>query len=265
MSNQSVKHSDLKIFLDTHNDSSNTLKKDNARYLFTLPQPIVLASTDEHHIKMGIEQMTLPITCYSINDSNNVFKINSNTYTLTEGNYNVETFLSHLNILLGSLATVTFNETNNKITFTSSSPLTFHPSSANRLIGYHPSLIAKPLIYQCESSISLIYSANVTVRLNNISTLNMDGNGSSGTLLRLPINTSGFTSLSHLSSNPLMTTISQTAITQIDISLLADDGTLLRIQDHPWSIVLRVEFELATAYFLKKSKIESMRDVKTKE
>jgi hypothetical protein len=206
--------------------------------------------------------MSLPITCYTINDTNNILHYNDTSIVLTHGNYNIELFLEHVNELLGSVATATFNDTNSKITFTSSSPLTFpvnQLSSAHRLFGVTPSTISKPLVYECENGVSLVYSTGVTVRLNNISTLNQDTNGS-GSLIRLPINTSGFTVLNHISSDPFMSTISGKSLTQLDVSLLDDDGNLLRIQNHPWFIVLRCNFELATSYYMEKTKIQTMRD-----
>ena len=57
-----------------------------------------------------------------------------------------------------------------------------------------------------------------------------------------------------------MTTISSKSLTQLDVSLIDDDNNLLQIQNHPWFIVLRVEFELATSYYMEKSKIQTMRN-----
>jgi len=258
-----TKHSNLKLFLDTNQpDNSHVQKIDNARYIFTLPQPIVLSNEDKHQITLGVEAMSLPITCYTVNSTNNALYINDTSIVLTHGNYNIQIFIDHVNQLLGTLATITFNDINSKITFTSSTALKFPTSpqsSAHRLFGITTSSIAKPLIYECENGVALVYSQSVTVRINNISTLNMDTNGS-GSLLRLPINTSSFTVLSHVSSNPFMTTISSKSLTQLDVSLIDDDNNLLQIQNHPWFIVLRVEFELATSYYMEKSKIQTMRN-----
>ena len=213
-----VKHSNLKLFLDTSQpDNAHLSKLDNARYTFTLPKPIVLANEDEHRITIGLESISLPITCYTVNDTNNMLYINSESIALTHGNYNIDLFIQHVNSLLLNSplqTTITFNDIDSKITFTSTSALTFPPnktSSAHRLFGIEQSTTSKPLTYQCENGVSLVYSTGVTVRLNNIDTLNQDTNGS-GSLIRLPINTSGFTVLNHISSSPFMSTISAKSI-----------------------------------------------------
>jgi len=150
-----AKHSNLKIFLDTsQSNNPHVSKLDNARYLFTLPNPIVLANEDEHQITLGIESMSLPITCYTVNDTNNILYINDTSIALTHGNYNIDLFVKHVNELLAASSlsvSITFNDINSKITFESSSSLTFpayQPSSAHRLFGITPSTISKPLVYR---------------------------------------------------------------------------------------------------------------------
>jgi len=87
-----TKHSNLKLFLDTNQpDNSHVQKIDNARYIFTLPQPIVLSNEDEHQITLGVEAMSLPITCYTVNSTNNILYINNTSIVLTHGNYNIAT------------------------------------------------------------------------------------------------------------------------------------------------------------------------------
>lgn len=270
---QSITYSNFKVYLDNQGEEDNPYvqKKDNARYIFTLPTPVLLAPTDDHRIVVGIESASIPLSFYSINDTNDALYVEGSLITLDHGNYNVANFLSHLNTKIqASFAdlTATFNTANSKITFTSSNPsrtdIYFNtaPNSSKHLIGLQTG-VAKDLPYECEDSINLTYTTGVTIRANNIQTINQDtsfDSAGANTLLRIPINTAPNTVLTHFNPNPFLTTINTKTLTHLDIGLYDDNQRLLRIKNHAWFIVVRIDFVLSTDYFLDKTRIQMLRE-----
>ena len=270
---QSITYSNFKVYLDNQGVEENPYveKKDNARYIFTLPQPVLLAGNDDHKIVVGIESASIPLSFYAINDTNDNLYIEGILITLDHGNYNVANFLSHLNTKVqASFAdlTATFNNIDSKITFTSSDPertdifFNTSPNNSRRLLGLKTG-IAHDLPYTCEDSINLTYTTGVTIRANNIQTINQDtsfDSAGANTLLRIPINTAPNTVLTHFNPNPFLTTINTKTLTHLDIGLYDDNQRLLRIKDHAWFIVVRIDFILSTDYFLDKTKIQMLRE-----
>ena len=270
---QSITYSNFKVYLDNQGEENNPYvqKKGNARYVFTLPTPVLLAPTDEHRIVVGIESASVPLSFYAINDTNDTLYIEGSLITLDHGNYNVANFLLHLNTKIQATfadITATYNSTNSKITFSSSdsarTDIFFNnaPNSSRHLIGIETG-VAKPLPYECDDSINLTYTTGVTIRANNIQTINQDtsyDSAGANTLLRIPINTAPNTVLTHFNPNTFLTTINTKTLTHLDIGLYDDNQRLLRIKNHAWFIVIRIDFVLATDYFLDKTRIQMLRE-----
>jgi len=273
---QSLTYSNFKIYLDNQGEGEkNPLVeyKSNSRYIFTLPTPILLAASDEHRIVVGVESASIPLSFYTINKTNDKLYIEGETLTLDHGNYNVASFMSHLNAKLGSNPptvdlTATFNDRTSTIKFetndlTNRPDIYFNagPNSAKNLIGFEDG-VAHTLPYTCHHSINLTYTTGVSIRCNNIQTINQDtssDNAGATTLLRIPINTAPNTVLTHFNPNPFLTTINSKTLTHLDIGLYDDNQHPLEIHKHAWFIVLRVDFVMTTDYFLDKTKIQGLR------
>jgi hypothetical protein len=277
---QSLTYSNFKIYLDNQGEGEkNPLVeyKSNSRYIFTLPTPILLAAADEHRIVVGVESASIPLSFYTVNATNDKLYISTTTMTTTltldHGNYNVSNFMSHLNTTLhANTETVDlnaiFNERTSTIRFYTNNPthrpdLFFNigPNSAKNLIGLEDN-ISHSMPYTCHHSINLTYTTGVSVRCNNIQTINQDtssDNAGATTLLRIPINTAPNTVLTHFNPNPFLTTINTKTLTHLDIGLYDDNQHPLQIHKHAWFIVLRVDFVKTTDYFLDKTKIQGMR------
>ena len=276
---QSITYSNFKVYLDNQGVETNRYvqKINNARYIFTLPQPVLLSPTDEHRIVVGVESASIPLSFYAVNDTNNKLKMSTNIagpfvdITLTEGNYDVASFLTELNTRIQahySHITATYNSISSKITFTTTGdPFAFNvvssKDSAKRLIGLTEGNTYHTSSYVCEDTINLTYTTGVTIRANNIQTINQDtsfDSAGASSLLRIPINTAPNTVLTHFNPQPFLTTISSKTLTYLDIGLYDDNQRLLRIKDHAWFIVMRVDFVLSTDYFLDRTKIQAMRE-----
>lgn len=268
---QSFTYSNFKIFLDnsTKVENPDIIKKSNARYIYKLKTPIILPPHDAHMIQIGVESLSLPLTFTAINETNDTIYLNGENLTLIHGNYNVTTFLAELNskFALSSDYTdvsATYNSITSKIVLTSDNGRatiqfvnTEEVNSAEHLIGSVEGTHNMP--YAGENGINLTYTTGITVRINNLSTINQDlsktGSGSTS-LIRVPINTSPNTVLSLLTDSPFMATISDKVITELDLGLYDDNQNELLIKNNPFFIVLRVNFIKNEKYILDRTALQ---------
>jgi hypothetical protein len=250
---------DIKIFLDTAvTEGKNTLihKIHNSRYIFELPEAIALTPDDKYNLQIGLEQLSLCLTTKSIHALNDKIYINDNYVLLKHGNYNVDDFIDYVNsVFLGSAhysdLQLTYSENTNKLTiisltnqFTQLLFPTNKIASANKVLGITTSdNVMKPLPFEAEKGVALYYSTGVTVRINNLSNRNQNVNGGSSSIIRLPISQPAFTILNHFSDKPFMTSISDRQIGYIDISFHDDDGNLFDMEDRPFFVVLRLDYQ----------------------
>lgn len=243
----SITHSSHKIFLDSSAPSAH--KINNSNYVFDITPPLLLHPEDPHKMVLGIESASIPLSFYTINEKNNKFSIDSVEYAIPEGNYRVSQLTPVLNELMGAKdLTFTFNEILSKYQLTSETLSTITINSienhADILLGF--SVGSKTLPYIFDEILNLTYTSGVVIRINNITTNNIDtfqsGQGGS-TMIRLPITTPPNTMLQYFNNQPFLATINNRSITQLNVSLHDDERDFLSLNgDHQFFLTIRVDY-----------------------
>ena len=243
----SITHSSHKIFLDSSAPSAH--KINNSNYVFDISPPLLLHPEDPHKMVLGIESASIPLSFYTINEKNNRFSIDSVVYTIPEGNYRVSQLTPVLNNLMGVKdLTFTFNDILSKYQLTSStlSSITIDSieNQADNLLGF--SIGSHSLPYRFDEILNLTYTSGVVIRINNITTNNIDtyeaGQGGS-TMIRLPITTPPNTMLQYFNNQPFLATINNRSITQLNVSIHDDERDFLSLNgDHQFFITIRVDY-----------------------
>ena len=83
---------------------------------------------------LSVVHCEVPNSFYIVNYTNNQFVLNSITYTLTKGNYNVNTFITHLLTLIPVGYAITYSSVTTKLTMTNASSFTINASSSSSTI-----------------------------------------------------------------------------------------------------------------------------------
>jgi len=78
---------------------------------------------------LSVVHAEVPNSFYILNYTNNQFVLNSTTYTLTKGNYNVNTFITMLLTIIPVGYALTYNSATTKLTMTNASSFTINASS----------------------------------------------------------------------------------------------------------------------------------------
>ena len=121
---ESFEYPPIRMFFDTNGADTVT---NNGNVGFTLNQPIQLPTNVVGYV--SLQELTIANTNYNINTYNNKLVLvdnaaNTQTFTITPGNYTVTTFLTALNAQLANGVnnflgiTVTYSDITNKFTFT---------------------------------------------------------------------------------------------------------------------------------------------------
>jgi hypothetical protein len=139
------------MFLDSSVASSIT---NNGNVTFTLNQQIQIPNDVIGYV--SLQELTIANTNYNINSYNNMLILvdyfgNTQTYTITPGNYTVTTFLTALNVQLATGVnnflgiTATYSDITNKFTIVSTRARTLSISSTstlNNCIGFPSGLVS---------------------------------------------------------------------------------------------------------------------------
>jgi len=147
---ESFEYPPIRMFFDTN--GADTIVN-NGNVGFILNQPIQLPTNVVGYV--SLQELTIANTNYNINTSNNTlvlvdFASNTQTFTITPGNYTVTTFLTALNAVLANginnfvNITVTYSDLTSKFTITSTRARTLSISSTstlNNCIGFPNGLI----------------------------------------------------------------------------------------------------------------------------
>ena len=104
---------------------NNGSKLSNLNYFI----PNFVSNSDDDNIitvYLSVKNAEFPSSFYLINEYNNVISINNTLYTLTQGNYNINNFITSLSSLLGNSYSISYNSITYKITISSSTNFTIN-------------------------------------------------------------------------------------------------------------------------------------------
>jgi len=211
----------------------------------TLPD---MAFHHEHinNIYLMIDHCEVPNSFYIVNYTNNVLVIDSITYTVPVGNYNVNSLITVLLSILPSGFTITYNSITIKYTFgyTSSFTINTVDSTINSVIGLGSSNLTG-------SSIELPYLVNFLPipRLSFHSTFLNTNNysssdGSADVFLCLQNNVGQLSTINYINQTQTQYLVQEKSITSFTITVTNDLGQLINFNNIDWymTFLLKVEY-----------------------
>jgi hypothetical protein len=236
----------------------------NARKIWSLNTPIVINNENEVKMSCSVESCSIPLSYYTINNSNNKISINGQVYSIQEGNYSANSMIDQLHATQTVIA-FTFSKGLSKFILNATNETEIDSVSNNiySLIGIEPTTFTGSLTapHVC----NLIYTTGIYVSLNNISNNNIDtatSHQSSNCLLRLPVNQPTNTYLQFFNNLGFKNMLSTSVLNQIDISLLDDRREYLELTSNvPWVVVLRIDFEKTIQETVIDTKIKQLRSL----
>ena len=265
--------SSLKIFCESDSADVNV---SNSRKVWTLQSPIVLPPSSNVKMLISVESCSIPLSYYTINETNNQFRVNSNggayaTFQIAPGNYTAKSVVNAITepaavpfkmVFNTALSTYKFSPkvAGNSIDFETCS------NQVYRLLGMDLTDSNLPFTstYYSPNPVYLIYTSGVYISLNNVGNSNIDtgiSNQNSNCLIRIPITQPSNTILQFFTNVGFKNIMSASVLNQIDLSILDDNRQPLNLTANvDWTVVLRVDFEQGVSEHAVKTRIQHMKD-----
>jgi hypothetical protein len=228
-----------------------------------------------------LESASIPLSIWTINDTNNTLRLNSYTINIDYGNYAINGLIDYLNAYNDGIFNNTgvfvfsYDSVNNRISVISydpAFPASITVGSATTcqkilgvVVGTYTTIdptTTKP-IYRATNQVNLTFTTGILISITNIATSNRDNQalGSGGTILnRIPINCPLYRILTFYNPQPFYTTIANRVITNLEIRLLNDDYTPLVLQGNPnFNLCFRIDYVKTSSYQVPPTVIQQAR------
>ena len=251
--------SSVKLFLESKNASVHI---GNSRKIWSLNSPIM--GSNSNKLLCSVESVSIPLSYYTLNKTNNRFSFNGISGEIPFGTYNAYEMAKELTDL--APFTVTFNPLKSKFILegelNSSYSIDAIENHIYNILGLEAdtTFISK---ITAPSVCNLIYTSGIYISLNNIENNNIDtdsSNQSSTVLLRIPIGQPINTVLTYFNNIGFKNLLNSQVISQLDISILDDNRHQLELTNNVnWSIVLRIDYEKVIVETTETTKINKMK------
>ena len=251
--------SSVKLFLESKNASVHI---GNSRKIWSLNSPIM--GSNSNKLLCSVESVSIPLSYYTINKTNNRFSFNDISGEIPFGNYNAYEMAKELTDL--APFTVTFNPLKSKFILTGTINISYSIDAIENhiynILGleFNTTFVSK---LTAPSVCNLIYTSGIYISLNNIENNNIDtasSNQSSTVLLRIPIGQPINTVLTYFNNIGFKNLLNSQVISQLDISILDDNRHELELTNNVnWSVVLRIDYEKIIVETTETTKINKMK------
>lgn len=237
------------VYLDSQYATLNNTNGENSNVYFFLNAPISVPN--DHDIVLRIDNFVLPISFFVINNETNSLVVNSVPYTIPVGNYNAIDLKTELDALLPTI-TVSFDENNNKFTFTSASPFTLNSSSTCfRKLGFsentnHVAVLVGPdYVLTSDFVCNLAGTSLVYIDIPNLTTKNIssrNGGGYTSIIKSVVVDVPYGAILTYTNNTNSAVVLKEKYISFFQIRLLDDQYKLLDLNNQNFTLTLELFF-----------------------
>lgn len=225
--------------------SKNTSLNDSFKSKLSISLPDLSFHEKIENIYFSVQHAEIPNSFYVVNYTNNVVDINSISYTLPVGNYNANTLITALILLLPTY-TITYNSITNRYTFNNTSSFTINSSSTcKNIIG-----LGNVSQSSISNSLTLPYSVNfvplprINLKSNFFHFNNFNGIDYSNDLfLSIQNNTNPNSMIHYLNQTGIKFKVEDKNITNFVISITDDDGNYINFNNQDTRISLQIDIE----------------------
>ena len=233
----------------------NGSSKSNCSFFF---KDIIKIEKNAIEQRVSVVDAQIPISWYLVNETNSQIRISLNGQTATQytfpyGNYNVNSFITLWNTILGNAWTLTFNNTINKLTFTHSTyDFVFSNGDASILsiIGFSSMAnIINPTYSSTNKSLassSVVNFAGITkvnIKSSTFALRNFDTKSKSRTrtIASIPVNAEANGIAFYNNFTQYKSIFHNKELSMIHIEIADDNKNLLNMNGVDWTITLQVD------------------------
>jgi len=236
----------------------------NSNLFFNIPN-IIQEHKDIEYLEVALEDATIPVSWYLINDSNNTLHYNYNSISdnivLTNGNYNGSSIITEIqnrfSLDKGITVTVVLSQVTGKLDFRVSNAITnmtfFYNLSTNlmRLLGFTQTVSFTSVI--TPKPMNLLGIQKVQICSNNLATLSSFSSSTrlSGSVLQsVPVDVPSFHQITYINKGTHYGRMKSRFLDNIDIQLFDEFGNFIEMNgiEFTLTIVVRIFRKFRTTH-----------------
>lgn len=232
------------------NISSNNAINGSYKSKITVQLPDLAFHNEKiQNVYLSVNHCEVPNSFYVVNYTNNQIVINSITYTVAVGNYNVNTFITALLSVLPTGYTITYSSITNKFTFNYTSNFTINASNKNctlnRVIGLGTTDITSVtniLILPYVVNFLPLQRINFRTNFFNFNNYN-SSDGSSDVFLPLQNNAGQLSMINYINQTGDEYLVQDRTISTFIISVTDDYNNLINFNGVDWTMTLTIKID----------------------
>jgi len=227
---------------------SGATKKNNLTFNSDLEFSIPNLIKNQSYIlynRIKVSHCEIPFSFYIINEYNNKLVLSTGIIYIPYGNYNANSFMSTLSLLLPINMTIDLNSSNGKFTLNYNSPFTIlQTSNIYKIMGFkiNTSYISSSNSINLPFPANFLGSNNVYIKcpnliLDNYNTITKDYT----TLLSIPINVPPFGIIQYLNSSNISNLVKNIQMNNLEVLITDDDNNLIDFNNLEWNITIEID------------------------
>lgn len=220
----------------------------NSSVSYSIPN-IYVKTGDVLYCVLSVLHSEIPVSYYTVNNTNNILVINSTIYTLILGNYTVKSFMT---MVLGVLGTsnysMTFNDITRVFTLTNLLSVNFTIGSGSTcyiLFGFNQNVAITSTLYilTMPNVCDLSGVKRLSIKSNTLQSKNIDstGKGITNTLATITVNSLAGGISTFLNQTNFGTILTNTHIDIFDIMITDEYNNLINFNGADWFITLQLD------------------------
>ena len=228
------------------NLSSNTATYKNNSYNSVMIFNNLLVTKKEHNVlynQVSLISAQIPVSYYTINETNNLFILSTGSYTLINGNYNATSFKTMFLNLLGESYSMTLDTSTGKYTLIGSYTI-LSTTTCYKILG-----LEKGKSYVSTGSLTFPYPCNflsinrIKIKSSVFKTNNLDSNsnGHSDLLCTIPVNAAQYGLINYNNYSNFKNTIHNDEITYIDITITDESDNIINFNGIDVHLTIQID------------------------
>ena len=226
----------------------------NSNLVFNIPN-IVDENKDISYLECSLEDATIPVSWYLINDSNNTLHYNYNSIndsiTLTNGNYNGSSIITEIQnkfVFDKSInMEVVLSQVTGKLTFRIANAISnivfYYNLSTNlmRILGFNETISG--VAFTTPRPMNLLGIQKIQICSNSLGTIgsfSSSPNLSSGVIQSVPVDTPSFHQITYINKGTHYGRMKQRYLDNIDIQLFDEFGTFLEMNGIEFTLTILI-------------------------
>jgi hypothetical protein len=187
----------------------------------------------------------IPFSFYIINEYNNLLALSTGDILIPYGNYNANSFITAISLLLPTNMTITLNNLNGKFTLTYNTSFSIlTTSNIYKIFGF-----VKAKVYSSVNNIinapfpcNFLGTNNVYIKCPNLILENFNSATKDyATLLNIPVNVEPFGIIQFLNQTGAKNLVKNLQMDNLDIQITDDDNNLIDFNNLEWNITIEVD------------------------